>query len=494
MPIRVFNTLTGQKEDLEPLQAGRLGLYVCGVTVYDHSHLGHARSYVAFDAIYRYLLYRGYDVTFVRNFTDCDDKIIHRASELGVSAGEIADRYIESFAEDARALGLAPPTVEPRVTEHIPEIVDLIRRLVDRGFAYEAGGDVFYAVDRFAGYGKLSKRKPDEMLAGARVEVDERKHNPLDFVLWKASKPGEPWWESPWGRGRPGWHIECSAMAMKYLGETFDLHGGGKDLVFPHHENEIAQSEAATGRPFVQVWLHNGFLTVDEEKMSKSLGNFFTIKEVLSRFDPEVVRYFLLTCHYRSPVNFSDAALAQAERRVEYLYETLRGLDELPPGAGEGDVLEPARVDGAREAFLAAMDDDFNAAAALGHLSNLMRFANELLERPKGVDRARAARTLGRIRDVARELGGILGLFGGDPEKWLDARRDRLAAERGIEGAEVERLVAERAAARKARDFARADRIRDDLRARGVLLEDTPMGTRWKVALEPLDAPRNPLL
>jgi cysteinyl-tRNA synthetase len=481
MAIRVYDTLSGRKCDLAPLTAGRIGLYVCGVTVYDHSHLGHARSLVAFDAIYRHLKFRGLDVTFVRNFTDCDDKIIRRAQELGIDAAALAERYIESFREDAAALGLASPTVEPRVTEHIPEIIDLIRRLVDRGVAYEAGGDVCFAIKKFPGYGKLSKRKLEEMQAGARVEVDERKENPLDFVLWKASKPGEPTWPSPWGPGRPGWHIECSAMAMKYLGESFDLHGGGKDLVFPHHENEIAQSEAATGKPFARQWLHNGFLTIDEEKMSKSLGNFFTIKDVLARFDAEAVRYFLLTSHYRSPINFSEAALAQATKRLEYLYETLRSIDDLGPGEVEGEVLEPARIEGARTAFLEAMDDDFNTAAALGHLSDLMRFANELLEKPKGVDRRKAVRTLRRLGREGRELGGILGLFPHAPEEWLSRRRARAAQERGLDPAEVERLVAERAQARRVKDFARADQVREELRARGVTLEDTPRGTRWKV-------------
>jgi cysteinyl-tRNA synthetase len=481
MAIRVYNTLTGQKEELVPLRAGHIGLYVCGVTVYDHAHLGHARSYIAFDAIYRHLRHRGYDVTYVRNFTDCDDKIIRRANELGVPAEEVSERYIDSFRTDAEALGLAPPNVEPKVTEHIPEILGLIGRLVEMGRAYAAGGDVFFAVDRFPGYGKLSKRKLEELVAGARVEVDERKRDPLDFVLWKGAKPGEPSWESPWGRGRPGWHIECSAMAIKYLGETLDLHGGGMDLIFPHHENEIAQSEGATGKPFSRAWLHNGFLTIDEEKMSKSLGNFFTIRDVLAKYDAEAVRYFVLQSHYRSPLNFSDVALEQAEKRVEYFYETLRKLDELPRSEAGGELLDPARVEAARAAFLEAMDDDFNTAAALGHLSDLMRFANELLEKPKGVDKQKAARTLGRLQAEARELGGSLGFFARSPEEWLSSRRTRAAAQLGVEPSEVERLIGERAAARQAKDFARADQVREELRARRVVLEDTPRGTRWRI-------------
>ena len=484
MALRIYNTLTGKKEPFTPLQAGKVGLYVCGVTVYDHSHLGHARCYLAFDAIYRHLVSRGFDVHYVRIFTDCDDKIIARANERGVPASVVSEEYIASFREDARALGLATPNLEPKVTEHIPEIVDLIARLVDKGAAYEAGGDVFFAVEKFPKYGRLSKRNLDEMQSGARVEVDTRKRNPMDFVLWKAAKPGEPMWDSPWGKGRPGWHIECSAMGMKYLGNTFDLHGGGHDLIFPHHENEIAQSEAATGEPFVKTWLHNGFLNVDERKMSKSLGNFFTIKEVLARFDAEVVRYFMLSSHYRSPITFSDVALDEAEHRLEYLFETLAKLEDLPALSMEdasGAILDAARVDGARESFLEALDDDFNTAGAIGHLSELTRFANELLEKPKGVDRKQAARTLVRLHAHLRDAGAVLGLFQKPAEAWLSQHRARGAAQKGIEPARVDALIAERADARKGRDFKRADEVRDTLKALGVVLEDTPKGTRWKV-------------
>jgi cysteinyl-tRNA synthetase len=483
MAMRIYNTLTGQKEEFSPIRAGHIGLYVCGVTVYDHAHLGHARCYVAFDAIYRHLCHRGFDVRFVRNFTDCDDKIITRANERGVPAHAVSEEFITSFRDDARALGLAAPDVEPKVTEHIPEILDLIARLVDKGYAYEAGGDVFFAVEKFAPYGRLSGRRLEEMMSGARVEVDDRKRNPFDFVLWKAAKPGEPMWDSRYGKGRPGWHIECSAMGMKYLGETFDLHGGGHDLVFPHHENEIAQSEAATGKPFVHTWLHNGFLNIDEKKMSKSLGNFFTMKDVLARFDAEVVRFFLLSSHYRSPINFSDAALAESERRVEYLFETMRRLQELgeAPASDAGDVLEPARVDGGRSAFEDAMDDDFNTAAAIGHLSDLTRFANELLEKPKGVDKQKAARTLRRLRSHLSEAGSVLGLFQAQPDEWLSRQRSKAASLRGIDPERVAALIVERSEARKAKDFARADRVRETLRELGVVLEDTAHGTRWKV-------------
>ena len=326
--MQLYNTLSRRKEAFKPLTPGKVGLYACGVTVYDDCHLGHARSCVVFEVLVRHLRRRGLTVTWVRNFTDIDDKIIRRAQETGASWQDVAERYIASFQEDMAALGLPPATIEPKATEHIPQIIDLIRRLEEQGFAYQGAEDVYFRVRRFPGYGKLSGQSLDDMLVGARIEVDPHKEDPLDFVLWKASKPGEPAWASPWGPGRPGWHIECSAMSMHYLGETFDLHGGGQDLVFPHHENELAQSEAATGRPFARFWLHHGLLTINQEKMSKSLGNFFTIKEVLARFPAEVVRFFLINSHYRSPLDFSDAALAEAEAALLRLYTTLARLRE----------------------------------------------------------------------------------------------------------------------------------------------------------------------
>ena len=329
--MQLYNTLSRQKETFKPLTPGKVGLYACGVTVYDDCHLGHARSCVAFEVLVRYLERRGLKVTWVRNFTDIDDKILRRAQETGVPWKEVAERYIASFREDMTALGVPPAQIEPKATEHIPQILDLIRRLEDLGFAYgrQTGGDVFFRVRRFPGYGKLSGQKVEDMESGARIEVDPNKEDPLDFVLWKASKPGEPAWDSPWGPGRPGWHIECSAMSMQYLGETFDLHGGGQDLVFPHHENELAQSEAATGKPFARYWLHHGLLTINAEKMSKSLGNFFTVKEVLARFPAEVVRFFLINCHYRSPLDFSDAALAEAETALLRLYTCLARIQDV---------------------------------------------------------------------------------------------------------------------------------------------------------------------
>ena len=333
MALRIFNTLTGEKETFVPLAPPKVGLYVCGPTVYDLSHVGHARVYVAFDVVVRVLRRRGYEVTHVRNFTDVDDKIIRRANELGEPPFHLSERFAKAFEEDMAALSVQPPTVAPKVTTHIPEIIALIEKLVARGIAYASEGDVYFSVRGYPGYGKLSKRKLDDLKSGARVEPGEQKRDPLDFALWKAAKPGEPFWESPWGNGRPGWHIECSAMSEKYLGETFDLHAGGKDLVFPHHENELAQSEGASGKPFARVWMHNGFVTLDSEKMSKSLGNFFTIRDVLKKFEPEALRFFLLGTHYRSPINFSDVGLAEAERRLDYFYETLQKADEAANGA-----------------------------------------------------------------------------------------------------------------------------------------------------------------
>ena len=328
MGLRVYNTLTQSKEEFIPLQEGRIGMYVCGVTAYDLCHIGHARNAVVFDVIYRYLLYKGYQVTYVRNFTDVDDKIINRAQQEGINTEEIAARYIQEFSVDMGALGLKEPTVEPKATEHIPEMIDMVQRLIAKGHAYQVGGDVYFAVDGFSGYGRLSKRSLDEMQAGARIEVDEKKRNPLDFALWKAAKPGEPSWDSPWGRGRPGWHIECSAMSQKYLGDTLDIHGGGKDLIFPHHENEIAQSEGASGKPFVRYWLHNGFVNIDREKMSKSLGNILTIKEILRDYHPELVRLFLLSRHYRSPIDYSSQGMEEARKNLERFYQTLAGIEE----------------------------------------------------------------------------------------------------------------------------------------------------------------------
>jgi cysteinyl-tRNA synthetase len=455
--------------------------YACGPTVYDLSHVGHARSYVVWDLVVRHLRARGLDVRYVRNFTDVDDKIIARANQRGEDPVALADRFARAFDEDMDALGCLRPDAVPRVSDHVPQILAMIRTLVERGFAYAPGnGDVYYAVRAFDEYGRLSRRNLDDLLSGARVEPGEAKRDPLDFALWKAAKPGEPAWDSPWGKGRPGWHIECSAMTLAHLGTPIDLHGGGKDLVFPHHTNEIAQSVAAVGdgkhaETFARHWMHHGFVEIDSEKMSKSLGNFFTIREVLAKYDAEVMRLFLLGTHYRNPINYSDAILTEAERRLVYLHETLERADRLADGAapaGGGDLVEAARR---------ALDDDFNAPQVLAVLAEAFAAANALADRKGKKAPAERAALAAFARDV-REVGATLGLFARPPARALGAIRDRAAGRLGIDPAEIEARLAERALARKARDYARGDAIRDALLARGVAIMDGPEGTSWKIA------------
>jgi cysteinyl-tRNA synthetase len=489
--MQLYNTLSRRKEAFKPLIPGKVGLYACGVTVYDDCHLGHARSCMAFEVLVRYLRWRGFQVTWVRNYTDIDDKILVRARELGVSWKEVAERYIASFQEDMAALGVPPAQIEPRATEHIPQIIDLIRRLKDRGFAYAGGGDVFFRVRRFPGYGKLSGQSLEDIQAGARIEVDPNKEDPLDFVLWKGSKPGEPAWDSPWGPGRPGWHIECSAMSMHYLGETFDLHGGGQDLVFPHHENELAQSEAATGKPFARYWLHHGLLTINHEKMSKSLGNFFTVKEVLARFPAEVVRFFLINCHYRTPLDFSDVALAEAETALLRLYTCLARIQDLLRPYPDLKLQHPLdtypqnltleefhRFGALRARFDAAMDDDLNTAQALGHLFETVRLLNRLLEAPSADPGYLTI--LKEMHDELVDLGQVLNLLQADPQTMVTTLRQK-AAYLKIAPEEIQRLIDERTQARKNKDWKRADAIRQQLTDLDILLEDTPQGTIWRV-------------
>jgi cysteinyl-tRNA synthetase len=492
MSLRVYNTQSGRKEAFEPLQPGRVGMYVCGVTVYDYCHIGHARANIVFDLVYRYLKYSGYQVNYVRNYTDIDDKIINRANERGIDSKELAEQYIRAFDEDMARLGLELPTHQPRATEHIPQIIELIERLIDRGMAYQADGDVYFAVEEFPGYLKLSGRNLEEMRAGARIAPGEQKRNPMDFALWKGAKPGEPAWASPWGLGRPGWHIECSAMSMRFLGETFDIHGGGKDLVFPHHENEIAQTEGATGKPFVRYWLHNGFVNVNQEKMSKSLGNFFTIRDILEKYDAEVVRFFILSAHYRSPLDFSDQNLDDAKAGLARFYEALLAADELiagHPRAGEATCPALAtdereifdRIETLEERFAEAMDDDFNSALAIGHLFDVVRGMNRLIS-DKRFDECPLL--LVALRDACRKLrnlGGVLGLFGSAPAAWLQATRASGVLERGLDAQAIEALIVERRQARLQKDFARADAIRDELAAKGIVLLDSAEGTTWKV-------------
>jgi len=480
LPIHIHDTLAGKKVELSPLVPGKLGLYVCGPTTYDFSHLGHARCYVVWDVVVRHLRARGFQVTYVRNFTDVDDKIIQRASERGEEPMAFAARFGEAYLADMDALGNLRPDAAPKVSEHIPQIVALIQKLVEKSFAYAPGnGDVYYAVRKFAEYGRLSRRNLDDLQAGARVEPGESKRDPLDFALWKAAKPGEPSWDSPWGKGRPGWHIECSAMTQEHLGAPFDLHAGGKDLVFPHHTNEIAQSVAAVGddrhvESFCRHWMHNGFVEIDDEKMSKSLGNFFTIREVLGRFDAEGLRLFLLGTHYRNDFNFADTLLSDAERRLAYLYETLEKADQLGSGA------EPGPEAPFAEEARAALDDDFNTPRVLGILADVFTEANALSDARGKKSLADKARLAAFGRD-ARAVAAELGLLSRPPAEALRALRDRAALRRGIDGAEVERRIAERAQARRDKDFARSDAIRDELLAKGVVLRDGPQGTSWKV-------------
>ena len=458
--LRVFNDLTRAKEEFIPIQPGSVRMYVCGMTVYDYCHLGHARVMVVFDVVYRYFKARGYDVTYVRIITDIDDKIIRRANENGEPFDALTGRFIAAMHEDADALGVLRPDAEPRATDHIDAILTMIERLVEKGNAYVAGGDVYYDVRSFPGYGKLSGKSISDLRAGARVEPGEHKRDPLDFALWKAAKPEEPAWESPWGQGRPGWHIECSAMSTEALGNHFDIHGGGADLTFPHHENEIAQSEGATGEPFVNVWMHNGFVRINEEKMSKSLGNFFTVREILERFRPEEVRYFILTSQYRSPLNYDDEHLRNARGALTRFYTALRGLPDAEPAGGD---MYAAR-------FHAAMEDDFNTPEALAAMFDLAREINRVRADDEDIAAALGARL--------RALGAILGILKDDPEVFL--RGGDPPPEEGLGDATIEDLIRQRTDARKARDFAAADRIRDELNAVGVVLEDSPNGTAWR--------------
>ena len=484
MSLKLHDTLGGEKRDFEPIEPGKVGMYVCGVTPYARCHIGHARCYTAFDIVYRYLKYRGFDVTYVRNFTDVDDKIIARAREKGVEPVALAGEHIVTFYEDMDALGIARPQHEPRVSGTIPEIIALVERLIERGYGYVVDGDVYYEVSKFTQYGKLSGRKLDDMQAGARVAVDERKRHPMDFALWKSAKPGEPEWHSPWGPGRPGWHIECSAMSMSRLGATFDIHGGGADLVFPHHENEIAQSEGASGEPYVRYWLHNGFVNINDEKMSKSLGNTFDVGDLLSRYEPQVIRLFMLSTHYRSPINFSDRGLDEAAARMAYFYETLRKVDALvhedlpnPRGPLPGQVM----IDSIEPGFREAMDDDFNVVRALGVLAEVFKQLNELASTRKKKAKLTAAAAARQIREALGHIDDVLNLFGEPPVEYLARHRDKAAKRQQISLDWIAEQVAARETARAERDWSRADELRGVLEDKGVVLMDTPTGTDWTV-------------
>jgi len=467
--LSFYNTQTRKIEPFVPLIGGKVSLYVCGITVYDRCHVGHARSLIFFDTVVRYLRWRGYEVTFVRNITDIEDKIIRKAAQEGVDWTAVVERYIATMHEDVAALGCLQPDIEPRASEHIGEMQELISQLEQKGLAYTVGeGDVYFSVGEFPPYGALSGRDLDDMRAGARVEVDERKRGPMDFALWKAAKAGEPNWPSPWGPGRPGWHLECSAMSTKYLGQPFDIHGGGEDLVFPHHENELAQSCGATGSPFVRSWIHHAFVRIDAEKMSKSLGNVFAIADVLEEVEAEGLRLHLLSTHYRSPLDFSPQGIAESTKAMLRVYETLArvaetGIEESPVRCGAPEAAGLAEV----------MDDDFNTPKAVALAFDSMRDINRALDSGH-VDQVRAPLA------TLRACGEILGLFARDPQGYLEDYRRRRAAGAGVETTEIETLIEERNQARKARDFAAADRIRDGLASRGVVLEDGPGGTTWK--------------
>jgi len=486
--IRIYDTREGKKVELQPREPGKLGIYVCGVTVYDLCHIGHARTLVAFDVIVRSLRDRGFEVRLVRNITDVDDKIIRRAHTEGKSAAEVSSFYADAMSEDMAALGIAAPDVEPKATTHIQQVIDVISRLEEKGLAYSAAGDVYFSVPGFPAYGALSGQNIDDLKSGARIEVGEQKRSPLDFALWKAAKPGEPYWESPWGQGRPGWHIECSAMSHHYLGDSFDIHGGGSDLIFPHHENEIAQSEGAYGS-FARHWMHSGMVNFGGEKMSKSLGNVVTIRRVAETHDLEALRLLMISVHYRSPVGFTiekdDAGaprypdLDEAETRLDYFYRTLDRMDS---------VLQPLGVwaEGAPPSDLAkhfdeAMDDDFNTAAAIGHLYDALVTANKLMDDTKLKAKPLNLKTLATIGRDARRMGNTLGIMRRDPKEFLQARRLRLCARRAIDPAQVESQIQARLEARAAKDFTRADAIRAELKEKGVELMDGAGVTTWRV-------------
>jgi cysteinyl-tRNA synthetase len=468
--IRIHNSMTGEKEPLQPINAGQVRMYVCGMTVYDYIHIGHARMLIVFDVVSRYLRYRGFDLTYVRNITDIDDKIIRRALENGEPMDALSGRFIQAMDEDSALLGLARPDHEPRVTQYLPEIIRMIGQLIDNGYAYVADdGDVLYAVAKFEGYGKLSGKRLSDLRAGARVEVDENKRDPLDFVLWKHAKRDEPSWDSPWGKGRPGWHIECSAMSTALLGTRFDIHGGGMDLKFPHHENEIAQSCGANGDKFANLWMHNGFVNVDDEKMSKSLGNFFTVREVLPRLrHPEVMRYFVLSSHYRGPINYSLEQLEQADSALSRIYTALRDL----PAA---DVVESEHSARFRE----VMDDDFNTPEAIAVLQNMTREINSA----KATGQPKKLALAAALGAELRALGAVVGLAQVAPEEFLKLRSNVSGSGAGLSDADIEQHIAARIAARKGKNWAESDRIRDELVQAGVILEDKPGGTTtWRRA------------
>ncbi len=490
--MQVFNSLTNKKEELKPINPGKIGIYTCGVTVYDLCHIGHARSIIAFDVIFRYLEYKGYNVVFVRNFTDIDDKIINKANQLGVPFNEISEKYIKEYYIDIGKLNIKKPTYEPKATEHINDMIEFVKVLIDKGYAYEVDGDVYFEVQKFKDYGKLSKKNIEDLMAGARIEVSEKKKNPLDFALWKKSKENEPFWDSPWGKGRPGWHLECSVMSMKYLGETFDIHGGGKDLIFPHHENEIAQSEAFSGKTFANYWIHNGFVNINKEKMSKSLGNFLTIREVTERIHPDILRFFLLTSHYRSPIDFSEENIKNAANgymRLNYsldkLYAILNGKDISSKDINLKNLTKAQKklfnkLNETKENFISAMDDDFNTAQAIGYIFDFLPDLNKIIYAPNVNLNEDLLTLLMMVKEFFKDISKILGLFSIAPKDFILNEKKKFLKKNNLDEEFIENKISQREEFRKNKQFEKADEIRNELSSLGIQLEDTPGGTIWK--------------
>ena len=463
--MKIYNTLTRKKEEFIPMDKNNIKMYSCGPTVYDYFHIGNARPFIIFDTMRRYLEYLGYKVTFVQNFTDIDDKMIKRANDEGITVKDLGDRFIKEYFEDSHALGIHEATIHPKATENIDAIIDIVKKLVDKGYAYEVDGSVYFSTKKFREYGKLSKQPLEDLEAGARIDVSEHKRDAMDFALWKAQKPGEPAWESPWGMGRPGWHIECSAMANKYLGETIDLHSGGQDLIFPHHENEIAQSECANGKPFAHYWMHNGYININNQKMSKSLGNFFTVRDIRKKYDSEVIRFFMLSAHYRNPINFADTLMDQAKSAVERVYTCIENLEFLLENAAQTADTDEAvykKLDEFKQKYMDAMDDDLNTAGAIAAIFDIVYFANTELS-------AQNSKTaIQKTLDLIHELGDVLGLFTKSTKKSIDN--------------EIEALIEERNKARQEKNWAKADEIRDKLKEMNIVLKDTPNGVQWSFA------------
>lgn len=485
MSIKIYNTLSRKKEVFSPLEPNHVKMYVCGITSYDYCHIGHARSALVFDMIVEYFRFRGYRVTYIRNFTDIDDKIINRAAEQNTTPEELAQRFIDEFYVDMDKLGIGRPTLEPKATENIDEMTAFITGLIDKRMAYQSGTDVYYAVDSFEDYGKLSGRKLEDMQAGARISVNEQKTNPYDFVLWKGSKPGEPQWESPWGPGRPGWHIECSAMSKKFLGETFDIHGGGQDLIFPHHENELAQSEGGNDRPFVTTWIHHGFVTIKDEKMSKSLGNFLTIRDITDKYHPEELRFFVFSTHYRNPLDFSESAMQDAISGLNRLYQCMADIDALDNGDLEASSIVLAKdrkkLDDVEARFVQAMDNDFNTAQAQGVLFDTVKVLNKIRRQLAAAPSAEDIALLRESTATLKKLAAIMGLLKEDAASYLAQKRHSLLAGLDIDENTITRLIEERYAARAAKDWEKSDQIRDQLLEKNIELKDNADGTTWTV-------------